>query len=60
MIASAPFLSLLNYVEVQLRLQSAWHQKVASHVAHRVDWVDVCATRRQLAKLPCLCKPCTG
>ena len=46
-----------NYLELQLRLQLAWHRRVASHVAHRVDfagldWVDVFATRKFLAKLP--------
>ena len=46
-----------NFAEIQLRLQLAWHQRVAAQVAHRLDfqgldWVDVCTTRRILAKLP--------
>ncbi len=46
-----------NFSEVLLRCQFAWHQQVASMVAHRTDfrglyWADVVTTRRKLYPVP--------
>ena len=45
-----------NFLELQLRLQLAWHRRVAAQVSHRadfagLDWVDVVVTRKKLATL---------
>ena len=45
-----------NFLELQLRLQLAWHRRVAAQVVHRadfvgLDWVDVVVTRKKLATL---------
>ena len=46
----------INYNELLLRVQLAWHRQVASSVQHRADfqglhWVDVVTTRRKIRSL---------